>query len=448
MILVIFNLHLSLMVNPTGSLRYDFLAATLGVGVFASSLYNPILGFLVFICLVTSLPFIPASTFEILFPNSEDEEGWYFTGGLYIGMSAGFYAFVLSFISLLSIGFAALNLLNSIRGRMRKDSRISIPTKREMPFSRFQPEIMVPLLVNIFALFWSGFYANLLISDLAQLTADSIWRIASNLLLYLSVLVHVYFLTQKTGPTIDIRRESVDVRGSAFSLLPLLFLFLAPIAVPQTAWALYSPFFVTLLIVLCVIWTITITIKTSTRWTLHSARSSVFLFCAMTWYAFQPEFAEFVLGYLLIMMVIVVVIGLQIISGYETYPFNLMAIVGLNLPQLSFPFQPAWAVFFLAVLTGYIVFYEGSWLLFQKHMSNPNRTYVLMALALKPSSRIDRRRKPKIRALEELIQEGVVESIPSTSVSGEQVYVIKSKKWERKLASMAEDQKWLEEILE
>ena len=231
-VLVVYNLHLSQMVHPVGSMKYDILAGILGAAVFAAAKFNPILGFTVFIVIVVLLPFIPERTTEFVFPDSDKEEGWYLTGGIYIGLATGFYAFILSFVSLLSIGFAGFNLLNTIRGRRKKESKLHAPTKGEEPFSRFHPETMIPLLVDVFALFWGSFNLNLLIRDSMTWDIHVIWKITSHFVLFFAILFHVYFLTQKSASTIELRKETIEVRGLNISLVPLLSLFLVDFIVP------------------------------------------------------------------------------------------------------------------------------------------------------------------------------------------------------------------------
>lgn len=436
------------MVHPVGSIKYDILAGIMGAAVFAGAKFHPILGFTIFIVIVVFLPFIPERATEFVFPDSDEEEGWYLTGGIYIGLATGFYAFILSFVSLLSVGFAGFNLLNSIRERRKKESKIHAPTKREEPFSRFHPETMVPLLVNVFALFWGSFNLNLLIRDSVQWDIHIIWKISSHIVLFFAILFHIYFLTQKSASKIGLRKETIEVRGLHVSLIPLLVLFLVDFIVPENYWDIYSGPLIIYLVVLCTLWIISTVVKSSMKWSSYSTFSSIFFFCSMIWFGLQPDFAAFFTGYLVILIIVAVLLVLILISGYEIYPFSLMMIVSLNIPHLAYPFQPTFSVFLFVMMGAYILYYEGGWLMFQRHMSTQARSNVLMVLALKPSSRIDRRRKSEIEALEELVQEGVIECISNGERRNKDVYKIKSEKWEAKLLDMATDKEWLEEISE
>ena len=422
------------------------MAALIGALIFAAAQFNPIIGFTVLLAVVVFLPFFPERATNLVFPTADDENIWYFTGGIYIGMVIGFYAFILSFINLLSIGFSVLNFFNSIRGKIRKGSSISTPTKQVEPFSRFHPEILAPLLVNILALFWSSFNLNLIIRDTRHWNVHLIWQVSSNVVLFLVILVHIYFITQKSAFSIEIRKEEARIRGSIVSLIPLLTLFLIEFVVPEAYWESNSFFFILYLAIICTLLITTTAVKTTISWRIYFTYSSVFFFCSMTWFTLQPEFVSFSFSYLLILTIVTSLIGLHLLSGYATYPFNLIMIVALNVPHLTFLFQPTISVVLLALFGFYVVYYEGSWLIFQQHMSTEARTNVLIALAMKPSSRIDSRKEPEIQALEELIHEGIVERISDSSHQRESLYKIKSKKWEIRLSEMAVDKEWLDDI--
>lgn len=449
--LVVYNLHLSKIVILESDKRYDIAAGIISSGVYTTFLLHPVTGLMTFILIIFSLTLIPEKSLEKLISNSEEiKGGWYLSGGLFIGITTAFYAFVLSFVSLLSIGFALFNLLNDLRYYIkRRKDRTMVPTKKEVLFSKFHTETLILLIINIYALYWSGFYLNILLGGDGISSLLQIWQITSNLLLFITILVHNYYLISKISPRIDIRREKVTHRGVTASLVPLVIVFSIPVIVPDESFDGFMLEFTLVLCLLCVLWIATIIRPHTSSWIEHSNRSSIFLFCSMMWPTLTPEFSALKIWYVLCVLVISILISLHITSGYYEYPFNVLFISVLILIPLCLAFQPLCTVILFIMFGSNILFREATWLRFQqKYMQDQDEVEVLLVFAKFPESPIDRRSKSKVKALVRLVEQEVIEPIPKDSISKRERYRIRSVRWERRLSIMAEDKDWLEEIIE